>query len=219
MIDVSPRSLDDAPDLAEGWNKDAVRRPLWEHHLRKCYLCEQLVKLGHFDVEHRVPQKVSAELRHCWLNLFPAHSKCNGRRGAFPHPGGVLSPGLDRDIEGRLRQRIERTSACEIRARFEATNRDDLYAVNTAQELARLHDPDSATTDTSREATQELLDAIADRYIEVVYPLEHRALRARRRGHPDEDAEAQLRRALSRKAPFTMLIRSMVNASLRDLFD
>ena len=180
-------------------------------------MCEQRIGLGQFDVEHRVPQAISEELRLCWLNLFPAHSKCNARRGTFPHPGGLLSPGLDREVERRLRQRIERIDACEIRARFDAVDPDDLYAVNTADEIERLHDPDSATTDTSREATQELLDAITDRYVGVVYPLEHRVLRARSRGQSDADAEGRLRQELSRRAPFTMLIRSMVSASLHDL--
>lgn len=165
-----------------------------------------------------MPQARARALIRCWLNLFPACRYCNKRRGAaYPEHGGLLSPGLDRNLEARLSQRIERADSCEFRARFIAVDPDDLYADNTARELERLHDPESGTTDTSREGAQALLDAIEDHYLSRIALYELQALRARRRGQPDQVAEAELRRRLARDQPFTMLIRSMIHPELADL--
>jgi hypothetical protein len=219
MIDVPQRTLEQVVSVEDGWNQDVVRRPLWEHYLGKCYLCERPISCAEFEIDHRIPRGECPAFVHCWLNLFPACSYCNGRRGRFPKSGGVLSPGLDRRVEARLRQRIERISSTEVRARFTAVDPNDVYAHNTAAELERIHSPDSGTTDTAKAGALELLDKIADHYSIEIHPLAKRARRARRRDQPDRRAEAELRRKLARSEPFAMLLRSMLSDELRDLIE
>ena len=218
MIEAPLRALESAV-VVDDWNVDAVRTWLWEHHRRKCYLCECPISRSEFEVDHRVPQRVSEQLVHCSVNLFPACRSCNGRRGSHPKQGGLLCPGFDSDLEARLEQRIQRIDATEVRACFSARDPEDLDAINTAAELHRIHSPESGTTPTARARARDLLDAIVDHYAATIAPLERKVLRARRRSEPDRVAERDLGRALARSEPFTMLLHSLVAAELGDLLE
>lgn len=88
----------------------------------------------------------------------------------------------------------------------------------TAEQLSKLHAP-TGTTFRARAGAKELLASVHDRDMETISPLEPRARRARRDGAPDLEVERELRTLLSRRAPFTMLTRSLVDPSLADLFD
>ncbi|MGH1347275.1 MAG: hypothetical protein ACRBN8_37280 [Nannocystales bacterium] len=64
-----------------------------------------------------------------------------------------------------------------------------------------------------------LLKAIAEHYTREISHLELRVLDARSTGHSADESEQLLRARLSRKSRFTMLMRSLVDPSLSDLFD
>lgn len=224
MIDVAPYMLADVVHV-ETWNTDAFRNPLWQHYHRKCYLCERPIQRD-FEVEHRVPQNVCRELGlpeliHCSINLLPACGSCNVRRQkSLPGQGGLLTPGYDPNIESRLHQRF--LLDVESRTEFAAVDPTDIDARNTAAELQRLHSPETATTEPARGRTEDLLDAIEDRYLETIHPLIKKVQRWRKRGHPDPQLESELVLVLSRTAPFTMLMHSIVEQltpELRDLLD
>ncbi|MCA9698071.1 MAG: HNH endonuclease, partial [Myxococcales bacterium] len=180
-------------------------------------------------VDHRFPRSRDPEglHHHDWQNLFPACAQCNVRRGdKYPDSGGMLSPG--EGIETELVQHAEASpNGLAVTCRFDARDAQSQQAVATAAELARLHDPDSTTTFRARANTNDLLTAIRTYYAEDVHPLEVEVLILRRKRAKGQTyapadlcrAERALRAAVSRRAPYTMLVRSLVNSSLDDLFD
>lgn len=219
MIDVQ-RSPDPPASLTatSRWDGLDVRQALARDFHHKCYLCERRLKRGETEVDHRIPRSVWQEGKLEWRNLFPACRYCNLRRnGRYPSEG-LISPG--EDVEGRLSQRVLTSEdGLSVECEFRAKRLGDHAAMRTAEELRHVHSSETATTGRASMATQELLDEIHDHYYYVLYPQEMKVLRGRRRDERDEDAEAELRRLLSRRAPFTMLMRSLVHPALFDLFD
>ncbi|MCA9698066.1 MAG: HNH endonuclease, partial [Myxococcales bacterium] len=169
--------------------------------------------LGTVVVDHRFPRSRDPEgLRHYdWDNLFPACSRCNGRRGnKYPESGGLLSPG--EGVETELEQHAEAIAdGAGVACHFHARDPQNQQAVATAAELVFLHDPGTATAFRARMNTADLLTAIRTYYAEVVHPLEGEVLtlrskRAREQTHAPADlrrAERDLRAAVSRRAPYT----------------
>jgi hypothetical protein len=218
MIDVERSPVPPQSLAAKSkWDGLDVRRALERDFHGKCYLCERLVSIGEAEVDHRVPRSVWDDGKFEWRNLFPACRYCNMRRPAY-HVDGLISPG--EDVETRISQRA-RTSedGVSVECEFRPRRLGDLPAMRTAEELRHIHAIGSATTDRASAAARELLDKVHDHYFHVLYPQEIRVLRGRQRDEVDSTAEAELRRLLSRRAPFTMLMRSLVHPSLSDLFD
>ena len=226
MIDATRRTA--APEsLAANDHYDGhdVVEALYVDFLGKCYLCETKVLLGTFGIDHRRPQgaRQFPELRCAWTNLFPTCNthRCNERRRKLYPEGGLLDPGGGHRVEERIAQRLERPSAVlastEARFVFEAVRGDDTPAVNTADELGRIHDgtgaspPAQRTAGALRGAILAHVNLIAQKLAE----LEGQQLAER-------DARTRELRALfSRRAPYTMLVRSCFAGSLvaRTLFD
>ena len=170
------------------------------------------------EIEHRRPRAQWLEGKFHWPNLFPACGYCNRRRSKTYPAVGLLSPGDG--VERRLAQEamVDHTGTTLV-CQFAAVDPQDARAEATAQELRQLHSSEHASTARARYASLDLLDAIHDHFLREVHPLELRARRARKRDQPDDVAESALRRVLSRRAPFTMLMRSLVHPALADLFD
>jgi hypothetical protein len=221
MIDIAPLMLADVAHV-EDWDASEFKTPLWMRFRRKCYICERHVR-NDFQVDHRVPQNVCtgglSPLVHCSVNLFPSCAFCNVRRSRkLPATGGLLTPGSDTGIEARLQQRFS-LDAPDPRAEFAAVDPSDLDACNTAEELQRLHSPDTGTTETAIGRTYDLLDDIQDRFLTEIHPLATKVGRERRRGRPDPRLESQLVAELTRDTPFTMLMHSLVAQLHPDLCD
>lgn len=219
MIDVE-RSNEAPASLAVevGWSSEDVLRTLHRDFLGKCYLCERTLSIGEIEIDHRRHRSDGDDGHYQWTNLFPACGYCNNRRPKKYPPSGLLSPG-DR-VETRISQRaMLEADGLLLRCEFQSRNIADAAAVNTAQELQHVHSVETATTDRAKFAARDMLDVIHDRYLADVRPLEIKILRAHRNDERDEAAEAKLRAAVSRHAPFTMLTRSLVHPTLSDLFD
>lgn len=219
MIDIERSALAPA-SLARGTSctERDVREALHRDFFGKCYLCERKLSLGDVHVEHRRPRAQWPEGTYHWPNLFPACAFCNGRRARTYPEVGLLSPGDG--VERRIVQlaEVDRTGTA-IECEFVAADPNDERAKVTAEELQRLHSGGRARSHRARFATRDLLDTIHDHFLERVHPVELQVRRARKRGQLDADAETRLRAALSRRAPFTMLVRSLVHPGLHDLFD
>lgn len=138
----------------------------------------------------------------------------------------MLSPGDG--IERRIEQIADAIAGGDgVACRFSSRNAADQAAINTANELTHLHTAETGTTVRARLNTSDLLTAIRLRYVQDVFPLEDKVRDLRRKRARKElyapadlrEAEAALRRAVSRRAPYTMLIRSLVSSALADLFD
>lgn len=192
-----------------------VRDQLHADFLGKCYLCEGLIVRGSFEVEHRRP-KGDGGGEFDWNNLFPACRTCNGaRRRKYP-ARGLLNPGEHHDLEQRIRQWMSKVGGQEL-PEFEAVKPGDDQAENTARELQELHrEKDQRSTD--------LCSAISRCLVEVrIKALEMYA--AYHQDGPNSSsyvqARAEVRRLVSRKAPYTALIRHCVGdfPLVRILFD
>lgn len=218
MIDVE-RSKDAPESLAtkQRWDAMDVRRALAHDFLEKCYLCERPVTLGETEVEHRIPRALWNGGEFDWNNLFPSCRYCNMRRPAY-HPDGLVSPGEGVEVRVSQRARVG-DDGVSVACAFSARRLGDLQALRTAEELSHIHSIETATTGRAAAAAKELLDEIHDHYYYAVYPREMRVLRGRVRNERRPKDETELQQLLSRRAPFTMLMRSMVHPSLADLFD
>jgi hypothetical protein len=205
------------------WPSTDVIRQLHFDFLGKCYLCESEMTEGSLQVDHRRPKADFPHLEHTWENLFPACAHCNLRRPRRYPDGDLLDPGGRCGLEDRLDQRA-RIEGWELTCSFAAKSMDDQPAHNTAKELQGLHDHSTGSTHQSRLKARDLLDAIQDRYQMQVLPLATRVGRCLVRGETPKDADlVELRLLLSRKSPYTMLLRSLVaelpGPSWGDFFD
>lgn len=219
MIDVE-RSVVPPASLARqtSCGERDVLEALHHDFLGKCYLCERRLSIGEIQVEHRRPRALWPEGTYHWPNLFPACAFCNGRRSRSYPDVGLLSPG--EGVERRIVQIAQVAHmGTVLECQFVAVDPSDAAAVVTAEELQRLHSTQEASSARARYATRDLLDTIHDHYLEKVHPVELQVRRARKRGQADALAEAALMNVLSRRAPFTMLMRSLVHPSLVSAVD
>lgn len=213
MIDIERRA--EAPaSLAAKKRYDGadVVEALHEDFLGKCYLCETAIKPGTFTIDHRKPKGEGQfpELRGVWANLFPTCNthRCNERRPKRYPEGGLLDPGGGHRLEERIAQRLEHPSgvlaSAETRFVFEATNQADAPAVNTAEELQRLHagegayPPAQRTAKALRWAILEQVSLIAGKLRELSHA----------EGAEREARTRELRTLFARRAPYMTLVRS-----------
>lgn len=220
MIDVDRRP--DAPlslAIEKSFCGDDVIEALDIDFHGKCYLCERRLNVAYMEVDHRVSKAKVPSLKFEWTNLFPACGPCNGQRTRGTPKDGYLSPG--QGVEQRLTQMATPSDDVniELTCDFSAVSATDAPAITTATELRRLHSVDTGAGIRKRMKGAELLREIASHYTKEVAALEVSVLRARRDKQSAGEDEGLLRARLSRKARFSMLLRSLVAPSLADLFD
>lgn len=167
------------------------------------------------DVEHFIPQNESPELKYEWTNLYPASHDANMMKPRTTPHGGYLDPcDPSDDVEQDLLYFLDYEGDS---IHFEASTSSDVKAVNTARLLEKLHNGD--TQDTYRK-TAELRNAIHKKYVKVLERInEWRHAREVKDVQAEFEAERLLKGLLSRKASYTMLLRSTKAArSLPDSF-
>jgi hypothetical protein len=230
VIDVE-RPTEAPASLAERrtYRGDDVRRALHAAFLGKCYLCETPIALGTFAIDHRRPKADPrfVHLEHDWTNLFPTCNKfrCNERRQKEYPDGGLLDPG--EGVEVRLVQKLDRAISISLRHAgdcaivFRSARPDDGAGENTAKELDRLHNgTGSGAIDTANSLRAEIvahvLAIVPDIYHYVMLADSSMADPAERLDH-----EARVRLLVSRRAPYSMLVRSYFATldPIRALFD
>jgi hypothetical protein len=208
MIDVDrgPRP----PELDKGHGSDAFKVVLHARFLGKCYLTESVIPASEMDVEHRIPRSAGGGVDD-WENLYPARPKANAHRRRTVPDGGWASPG--EQVERRLVQQL--TSGVELRCVFAAVDSADRSARNTAEELTRLHHEISGErTDWSR----DLRDAIHRAYTGLLE--DHFRWTSASEAAEKAACEAMVALRLSRRAPYTALLRSTgVGKFHRDRWD
>ncbi|HRI65227.1 MAG TPA: hypothetical protein PK156_13350 [Polyangium sp.] len=228
MIDVTRPSK--APEsLASGsYGGIDVIHALHAAFLGKCYLCETKIEPGTLEVDHLKPKAEGQfpELKSAWTNLFATCNthRCNSRRTKTYPEGGLLDPSAGDGVERRLRQTLDDLISnvlnSDLRCRFEAVGPDDNAAHNTARELDRIHNG-TGSTERAQATAKALRKAIA-LHVGLVASLvrEYLSLTAgtsERREYLDRE----LRTIFSRRAPYTMLVRSYFShrPEIRALFE
>jgi hypothetical protein len=198
MIDVTrsqpaPSSL----KTRKRYGGQDVRKRLHEDFLGKCYLCESVLPPGRMQIDHRRGQDPET-LIYDWSNLFPA-CNCNLHRSKTYPP--LLDPSAGHRVETRLVQWLDGTTE----PKFCAASETDDQARNTALELDRCHGRDHTHGSDLRTAISRRLN--------LVWPDVFHYERARK-STPTAEVDIQrlkttVRGHLSRRAPFTMLVRSV----------
>lgn len=172
----------------------------------KCYLTEQrFASAWEMDVDHFEPANQNPARVYDWTNLFPAAHKANMVRPRRLPPGGLLDPCVD-DVEGDI---IYTLAIQGEKPGFKARDATSKAAVNTAQLLDELHNGKIGNPE-SHKNTAELRRLIERRYKDVLHAWGHYR-DALITNDPQDvgQAEAELQGLLSRRASFTMLMRSL----------
>lgn len=211
MIDMF-RSRETPASLGDGrWGGQDVLEALHADFYGKCYLCERQYELPTYEIDHRRPRNAFPEHTCTWANLFPICETCNKRRSKSWPDGGMLTPGWFQDLEARLVQRLDYDEEDDIEPVFAARRADDIAAVNTADELRHIHD-DKANEQSWRAALKgrDLRSTIRQRLVatlELAWRYE-RLLREAPHGSECAIVRQKLAARLSRRKPFTALLRS-----------
>lgn len=182
-------------DLLEAFDRD---------FFSKCYLTEEkFANSWIMDVEHFIPQNERGDLVYEWTNLFPAAHYPNMLKQRSTPAGGLLDPSNPADdVENEI---LYAMSVYGTDPRFAAKNAGNVKAVNTANLLMRVHRGHDENT---RKGTETLRHAISKRHIEVL----HKIIEWQGAAEGTQakfQAQSELQGLLSKKASFTMLIRSM----------
>lgn len=208
-----------APTKPGSYRSSDVLQAFDEYFFSKCYLTEQWHGSSYeMDIDHFVPVNQDASLKYEWSNLFPAAHKANMMRPRTWPAGGLLNP-----CEDQIAKRLFATIGFNGSApQFEAADAIDAAAHNTAELLNLLHNGRAGDED-SRQNTKHLRVTIQKRYDEILHAI--LAFKdAKELGSPQQLATARrdLSGLLSRRAPFTQLMRSMKAVQLyvpADLLD
>jgi hypothetical protein len=171
----------------------------------KCYLSEEwFLNSWAMDVEHFIPQAERPDLKYDWSNLYPASHDANMVKPSKTPEGGYLDPCKD-DVEKEIRYAMN-FGVQEIW--FEASDPTNQKAVNTAQLLSKIHN--GGNNANSRKKTETLKHAIWTRKIDILKTID-KWREAKMSNKIDEEFQNRkyLQALLSKKAAFTMLMRSM----------
>jgi len=178
-----------------------------EYFFSKCYLTEQWHGSSYeMDVDHFVPVNQNAALKYEWSNLFPAAHKANMMRPRQWPAGGLLDPCRD-----KVSERLLATIGPNGREpRFEAADTTDAAARNTAELLNLLHNG-KAGDELSIMNTKHLRVTIRERYDQVLHAIiQYKHVCTLDNAQQLAAARRKLSGLLSRRAPFTQLMRAMV---------
>jgi hypothetical protein len=173
----------------------------------KCYLTEKkFVSSYEMDIEHFLSKNFNEfpELRYEWTNLYPADHDANMVKPRITPEGGYLDPcHPDDDVENELFYWLDFGGRT---CHFEAINKTNIKAVNTAELLNKIHNGNDAV---SKLKTGGLRKALFDKRDEVNKAIIS-WLSAKSSGnkHLEMRQATLIKHLLSRQASFTMLIRS-----------
>lgn len=172
----------------------------------KCYLTEQkYANSWIMDIDHFIPQNERPDLVYEWANLFPVNHYANMIKPRKTPAGGYLNPSIEEDdVESDILYSF--SSVYGEDPFFEPADAANQKAVNTCKLLDRLHNGHDTNT---QKATINLRSVIHKRYKEIQNKIAQ--WRNVEKGSSEEvKIRIELKRLLSRKASFSMLMRSMV---------
>lgn len=205
MIDVGRSVVPPASLQNEtSWSGEDVKEQLWKDFLGKCYLTELPVTVAAISVDHFRPKGHACfkHLTYDWENLFPTDRNANERRPKKWPVGGLLDPSANDHVEERLQQYLDDENV----PHFAAADSNDLQAVNTAAQLEHLHNDAHPKAADLRNAITKYFAKVLAKLLEL-----RRAISATSQDSAKiARLEAEVRKLVSRRAPFTTLVRSRV---------
>ena len=205
QLPVEQRTLP-KPECRQAYRNTDLFEFFDDYFFGKCYLTEQQFTTSwSMDVEHFIPQKERPDLKYEWTNLYPASHDANMMKPRNTPPGGYMDPcDPNDDVEAGIRYFFDYENDA---AHFEAVDSTNVKALNTAELLQKLHNGDTPET---RRKTVELRNAIHKRYTKVLELIgEWRAANDTNDAQAQFEAQRKLKGHLSRRASFTMIMRSL----------
>jgi hypothetical protein len=206
LAEYKEGNLTDLPKAPVSYRNNDVLKALEADFFSKCYLTEE--KFGSafaIDIDHFIPKNENPSLTYEWTNLFPAQHDANMARPRKMPKGGYLNPcEPSHDVEKSI---LYSVGAFGNQTRFKAIN-DDLKTKNTVELLNIIHNGRSVNPD-SKEKAKHLKGKIKVKYDEIIrLIITWQDAKAKKDLQKEMNAETNLRLLLSRKASFTMLMRS-----------
>jgi hypothetical protein len=175
------------------------------HFFAKCYLTEKKFHTSwQMEVEHFIPQNERPDLKYTWTNLYPADSDANKMKPNATPNGGYLDPcsPID-DVEKEI---IYRFDVDLEECLFEPVNLSNKKAINTAELLHRIHNGHDAISNAKTAGLRKAIAQQRDKIYKLILAWQDAI---NKQNNSDEAYfRSELKTALSRKAPFTMLMRS-----------
>lgn len=205
-----------APVIKTNYRQDpTVYDALEELFLNKCYLCEMWREdATNFQIEHFEPHRGDAKLRYDWNNLFLACGEtCNQYKGTQTD---ILNPcDAAYDVETAIQYAL---TPFDYLPQFAATDAEDTLATNTCKLLTQLH---LGKDWKSKRKTASLRNAIRRRATELLQAIKsYYQADTQNNSIAKQKALRQIQDIVSRRSPFTMLMRSEASKDgFQHLFD
>lgn len=196
------------PKPPESYRHSDILKAFDKHFHAKCYLTEKkFANSWSMDVDHFAPKHERPDLRYEWANLFPVDHDANMMRPRVTPIGGYLDPCAAEDD-------VEKEIVCHV---YPGGHKVDFYALNPGNDKARntvellntLHQGRKGDEDSIQKVKQ--LRSLIRKKCQKVQDTVCEWLNAERIGDRAEIVlkTEELKKLLSRKAAFTMVVRSM----------
>jgi hypothetical protein len=197
--------IGDKPKLSVSYRESDLIKAFDACFFKKCYLTErQAYSSWEMDVEHFIPQNERPDLKYTWTNLYPADADANKMKPNKTPNGGYLDPcsSLD-DVEKEI---IYHFDVDLEECQFEPVNLLNRKAINTAELLYRIHNGHDANSNAKTAGLRKAIAIQRNKIYKAIMAWQH----AKNNQNAMEEANhrRELKTLLSRKAPFTMLMRS-----------
>jgi hypothetical protein len=195
------------PEPTVSYRSSDVLQAFNDCFFSKCYLTEQRFETSYMmDIEHFYSKSEFPEKRYEWSNLYPADHNANMAKPRKMPEGGYLDPcNPNDDVETAIFYYLGFGGGDDIG--FEAVDKNNPKAVNTVLLLDRIHNGHDYI---SREKVRQLKQLIYKKQTKIINEVCH-WLAAQKNNDPyaENGHRLNLKRLLSRKSSFTMLMRSI----------
>ena len=186
-------------DIFEAFDKD---------FFAKCYLTEKKAFANSyaFDIEHFKAKAISQspELTYEWANLYPADHVANMLKPRIDPSEGYLDPcEPSDDVEKEILYTVMFGGECH----FEALDSSNKKALNTAELLELIHNGHDKNSKQKTANLRAEINERRNRILELI--LEWLGASKENNIQKEFELRTKLKKYLSRKSSFTMLMRSM----------
>ena len=209
------RNIVEAPTIKNKYRTTEILEKLGLLFDNKCFLCEtQKEKPNNFQVEHFIPHKNKAQLKFDWNNLFLAcGDTCNQYKSTTENILDPCKP--EHDVEKNI---IYELTPIDLIPHFYAIDEKNTLIKNTCDLLEKIH---NGTNEDSINKTASLRNAIKRRAIELLQATkEYFKAISQEENIEKQKAEKIIKKIISRKSPYTMLLRSIATQDgFKNLFD
>jgi len=206
LSDFKEGKISEKPDPPVSYRNSDVLEEFDKCFFSKCYLTEEKFATAYImDIDHFVPKSEAPEKRYEWTNLFPAEHNANMARPRKMPGGGYLNPcEPSEDVEKAIFYDV---GVFGNQPKFAAVNGDDVKAKNTAELLDKIHNGEKGKP--SQEKTKHLRVNVKKRFDEIAMTIiKWQSAKLLTDSQSEFNLSNQLKSLLSRKASFTMLMRS-----------